>query len=82
MRRTLALFVMMTLAVISFGCGGSSDQSGAANSNAPGTTTYSNSSAPVPSTTTAAPTQGGATVGGAAPKASPTAPKIKPPTDK
>ncbi len=80
MRRTPAFFVMMTLAVISFGCGSSSDQSGAANSNAPGTTTYSNSSAPQP--TTAAPSSGGTTVGGAAPKASPTAPGIKPPTDK
>ena len=80
MRKPLALFVLITLAVISFGCGNSSDQSGAANSNAPGTTTYSNSSAPQP--TTAAPSSGGTSVGGAAPKASPTAPGIKPPTDK
>lgn len=79
MRKSLAFFVLLTFAVISFGCG-NSDQSGAANSNAPGTTTYSNSSAPLP-TTAATPANGGASVGGAAPKASPTAPKIKPPTD-
>ena len=73
MRKSLALLVLLALAVISIGCGGS-DQSGAPNSNAPGTTTYSNSS--VPATTNAAPA-----TGGAAPTASPTAPKIKPPTD-
>lgn len=80
MRKTPAFFVLMILAVISFGCGNSSDQGSAPNSNAPGTTTYSNSSAPQP--TTAAPSTGGTSVGGAAPKASPTAPGIKPPTDK
>jgi len=76
MRKTLAFFVLVTLAVISIGCA-SSDQSGAPNANAPGTTTYSNSSAPLPSTTTTVPSGGSA-----APKASPTAPGIKPPTDK
>ena len=80
MRRTLAFFVLTILAAVTFGCG-NSDQSGTANSNAPGTTTYSNSSVPVPATNTAAPT-GGASSGSAAPKASPTAPGIKPPTDK
>lgn len=74
MRRIPAFFVLATLAVISTGCAKSGQSS--MNSNAPGTTTYSNSSAP--STTTAAPSGGGA----AAPKASPTAPGIKPPTDK
>jgi hypothetical protein len=80
MRRTTAFIVLMTLAVVSFGCGNCSDRSGAANSNSPGTTTYSNSSAPQP--TTSAPSAGGTSVGGTAPKATPTAPGIKPPTDK
>lgn len=79
MRKTPALLVLAILAFVSFGCG-NSDQSGTANSNAPGTTTYSNSSVPQP--TTAAPSGGGATVGGSAPKQSPTPPGIKPPTDK
>ena len=80
MRRTVALFVLATLAAISFGCGFS--QRSAPSSNAPGTTTYGNTSAPPP-TTTAAPSGGAAsnTSGGAAPKPSPTAPGIKPPTD-
>ena len=81
MRKIPVFFVLAILAVISFGCG-NSDQSGAANSNAPGTTTYSNSSVPVTTNTTAAPSGGGASTGATAPKASPTAPGIKPPTDK
>lgn len=75
MRRIPAFFVLATFALILTGC--AKNDSGSMNTNAPGTTTYSNSSAP--STTTAAPSGGGAA---AAPKASPTAPGIKPPTDK
>jgi hypothetical protein len=72
MRRTPAFFVLLAIAILSIGCA-KSDQSGAANSNAPGTTTYSNSNVS-PSTTTAAPSGGGA--------ANSNAPRIKPPTDK
>ena len=82
MRRTLTFFVLTAIAAISIGCG---SDSGSNTANAPGTTTYGNStvsnttSAPA---TTASPSGGGTTVGGAAPKPTPTAPGIKPPTDK
>lgn len=83
MRRTLAFFVLLAVAVISIGCA-SSDQRGTTttNANATGTTTYSNSSVPAatPAQSDSAPT-GGAVPRAAPPKASPTEPKIKPPTE-
>ena len=80
MRRPLTFFVLTAIAAISIGCG-SDDRSNTAN--APGTTTYGNSTVSNTSTpATTAPSGGGAPVGGAAPKPTPTAPGIKPPTDK
>jgi hypothetical protein len=78
-RRTLASLALLALALFFAGCS-KNEQGNAPNDNATGTTTYSNSTPPT--TTTAAPPGGGATSGGAAPKASPTAPGIKPPTAK
>ena len=77
-RRTPALFVLVIVAAISIGCS-KADQTSAPNTNAPGTTTYSNTSAP-------SGTGGGAPA--TAPRStqsnnsSPGETKIKPPTDK
>ena len=79
-RRTPVLFVLGIVAAISIGCS-ASDQGSAPNTNAPGTTTYSNTNAP-----SGAGGGGGATT--TAPKSSPSSSnstgetKIKPPTDK
>jgi hypothetical protein len=88
-RKTLAFFILLAFAAISISCSKSAEQGNAPNDNATGTTTYSNSSAPTSSApaTTAAPSRGGMSSntgagGGAAPKSSPAAPGIKPPTDK
>ncbi|HUQ31907.1 MAG TPA: hypothetical protein VM095_07300 [Pyrinomonadaceae bacterium] len=88
MRRIPAFCVLLAFAVISINCSNSSQQGNAPNDNATGTTTYSNSSVPASSApaTTAAPAGGGASSnsgvgGGTAPKSSPAAPGIKPPTD-
>jgi hypothetical protein len=80
-RRTPALFVLGIVAAISIGCS-ASDQGSAPNTNAPGTTTYSNTT----NTPSGAGGGGGATT--TAPKSSPSSSnstgetKIKPPTDK
>jgi guanyl-specific ribonuclease Sa len=82
MRRTLAFFVLLAVAVISIGCASSDQRGTTTNANATGTTTYSNSSVPAatPAQSDSAPT-GGAVPSAAPPKASPTEPKIKPPTE-
>ena len=85
MRKSLVFSFLLALAVVLTGCSSSSDRGGAANSNATGTTTYSNSSAPTTAAPAAhpdmAPSPGGNPVGGAAPKSSPNKPGIKPPTE-
>ena len=79
MRRIPAFFILILVAAISIGCL-ASNQTSAPNTNAPGTTTYSNSSAPSgaggggASTTAPRPTQSNNNAPGET--------KIKPPTDK
>ena len=78
MRRTPAFLVL--LALVSFWAGCSSDKNNTANSNAPGTTGYGNSTAS-PSTTTVG-SEGGGKTPAAANTNRPGDPGIKPPTDK
>jgi guanyl-specific ribonuclease Sa len=82
MRRTLAFVVLLAVASISIGCASSDQRGTTTNTNATGTTTYSNSSVPAatPAQSDGAPT-GGAVPRAAPPRESPTQPKIKPPTE-
>jgi hypothetical protein len=81
-RRTSAFLLLAAIAAISTGCASSDQGNATTNTNAPGTTTYSNTTAPMPTPAGQKDgASGGAVPRAAPPKASPTQPGIKPPTE-